>query len=292
MCRLFGLHAGTNVVTATFWLLDAPDNLAQQSRKNPDGTGLGVFDGQGRPQVRKQPIAAWRDSDFATEAHEMTGTTFIAHVRYATTGSHSVVNTHPFVQDGRIFAHNGMVEGLDTLDEQLREMGTADLVLGQTDSERVFALITASIRAHDGDVQAGLVDVMGWLAANVPIYAVNVLLSTATDMWALRYPEANELYLLDRRHEHQPGARKPDFDLRTHRIRAQSEHLSARSSVVFASEPMDDDPRWCLLEPGELVHVDARLRITRRVVLPDPPAHQLRRSDLSAPAQAAQHTSV
>ena len=39
---------------------------------------------------------------------------------------------------------------------------------------------------------------MSWLAANVPIYAVNVLLSTATDMWALRYPEPNELYLLDR----------------------------------------------------------------------------------------------
>ena len=51
-----------------------------------------------------------------------------------------------------------------------------DLVLGQTDSERVFALITASIRARDGDVTAGLVDAMQWLAANVPIYAVNVLL--------------------------------------------------------------------------------------------------------------------
>ncbi|EUA50566.1 glutamine amidotransferase domain protein [Mycobacterium xenopi 3993] len=28
-------------MTATFWLLDAPDNLAAQSRRNPDGTGLG-----------------------------------------------------------------------------------------------------------------------------------------------------------------------------------------------------------------------------------------------------------
>ncbi|MBO0865604.1 MAG: class II glutamine amidotransferase, partial [Mycobacterium sp.] len=88
MCRLFGLHAGTNVVTATFWLLDAPDNLAAQSRRNPDGTGLGVFDGDGRPELRKQPIAAWQDTDFACEAHHMTGTTFIGHVRYATTGAH------------------------------------------------------------------------------------------------------------------------------------------------------------------------------------------------------------
>ena len=281
MCRLFGLHAGTNVVTATFWLLDAPDNLAQQSRRNPDGSGLGVFDDRGRPQVYKQPIAAWHDTEFATEAHDLTGTTFIAHVRYATTGSHEVVNTHPFLQDGRIFAHNGVLEGLDVLDERLGELGTADLVLGQTDSERVFALITASIRARGGDVTAGLVDAMGWLAANVPIYAVNVLLSTATDIWALRYPESHELYVSDRRElrgDHQ-------FHLRTNRIRAESQHLQRRPSVVFATEPMDDAARWQLIEPGELVHVDAHLQISRDLVLPDPPRHQLRPADLSPAAR-------
>lgn len=288
MCRLFALHAGTNVVTATFWLLDAPDNLAAQSRRNPDGTGLGVFDGQGRPELRKQPIAAWQDRDFATEAHDMTGTTFVAHVRYATTGVHDVVNTHPFLQDERIFAHNGVVEGLDVLDERLRELGAADLVLGQTDSERVFALITSSTRARGGDVPAGLVDAMQWLAANVPIYAVNVLLSTATDVWALRYPEPNELYVLDRR-ECPPAAR---FHLRTNRIRAQSEQLDTCSSVVFASEPMDDDPRWRLIAPGELVHVDAALQISCNVVLPDLPRHQLSHGDLSSAAQAAQHTAA
>lgn len=288
MCRLFGLHAGTDVVTATFWLLDAPDNLAEQSRRNPDGTGLGVFDGQGQPQVRKQPIAAWQDSDFATEAHQMTGTTFIAHVRYATTGSHDVVNTHPFLQDGRIFAHNGVLEGLDVLDERLREVGTAHLVRGQTDSERVFALITASIRRYDGDVRAGLLDAMGWLAANVPIYAVNVLLSTATGLWALRYPQTHELYVSDRREI--PAGRQ--FHLRTKRIRAESDHLRVRPSVVFATERMDDDPRWRLIEPGELVHVDRGLQITSDLVLPDPPRHQLRLEELSAAAQAAQHTAV
>ena len=285
MCRLFGLHAGTNVVAATFWLLDAPDNLAKQSRRNPDGTGLGVFDSRGRPQVHKQPIAAWQDVDFATEAHEMTGTTFIAHVRYATTGSHDVVNTHPFLQDGRIFAHNGVLEGLDALDERLRELGVADLVLGQTDSERVFALITASIRARGGDVKAGLVDAMGWLAANVPIYAVNVLLSTATDVWALRYPQTHELYVSDRREIPSDG----QFHLRTKRIRAASEHLRLLPSVVFATERMDYHPRWRLIEPGELVHVDAGLQISRDLIFPDPPRHLLRRQDLSPAVQAAQH---
>jgi predicted glutamine amidotransferase len=292
MCRLFGVHAGTNACTATFWLLNAPDSLARQSRKNPDGTGLGVFDEHGRPQVYKQPIAAWQDTRFATEAHRLTGTTFVAHVRYATTGSLDVRNTHPFLQDGRIFAHNGVVEGLPDIDERLRELGTDDLVLGQTDSERVFALITGSIRVHDGDVTTGLVDAMRWLAAKVPIYAVNILLSTATDMWGLRYPETHELYVLDRRRGHHTAEPDPEFDMRTKRIRAQSEHLCTRSSVVFASEPMDDDAAWRLLEPGELVHVNAGLQITRSLVLPDPPARPLRQADLSTPVQQAQHTSV
>jgi predicted glutamine amidotransferase len=245
-----------------------------------------VFDGHGDPQIHKQPIAAWQDREFATEAHDLTGTTFVAHVRYATTGAHEVVNTHPFLQDNRIFAHNGVVEGLDALDRRLAELGTAELVLGQTDSERVFALITASVLARGGDVRSGLVDAVGWLAVNVPIYAVNVLLSTATDMWALRYPEPNELYVLDRR----PSDHR--FHLRTNRIRADSDNLRSQPSVVFASKRMDDDPRWRLLEPGELVHVDSALQITSDVVLPDPPRHQLGLADLNATAHAAQHTSA
>jgi predicted glutamine amidotransferase len=286
MCRLFGLHADTHVATATFWLLGAPDSLSQQSHRNPDGTGVGVFEADGKPVLRRQPIAAWQDTDFATEAHEMTGTTFIAHVRYSSGAALDVRNTHPFVQDNRIFAHNGVVTGLDSIDARLRHLGVADLVLGETDSERVFALITACIRAHDGDVAAGIVDAIGWLAETVPIFAVNVLLCTATDMWALRYPETHELYILDRR-------RVADQRLRmeSHRITAHSEHLTSKASVVFASEPMDDDD-WQLLEPGELVHVNADLQIGRRIAFTEPPKHQLRHDDLTAKAAASQHASV
>jgi len=282
MCRLFGLHAGRNAITATFWLLDAPDNLAAQSRRNPDGTGLGVFGADGRPQLRKQPMAAWHDRDFACEAHELTGTTFVAHVRYATTGALDVVNTHPFLQDARLFAHNGVVEGLDQLDERLTSLGALGLVKGQTDSERVFALITACIRARDGDVSAGLTDAIGWVADNLPLYSVNVLLCNATEFWALRYPDTHDLYVLDRR-----GAAGA-FELRTDRIRARSGHLTRLPSVVFASERMDDNPAWRLLDAGELVHVDADLNITGRLAFPDPPRHLLCHNDLSPTAQSAQ----
>jgi predicted glutamine amidotransferase len=286
MCRLFGLHAGRRVVTATFWLLEAPDNLVEQSKRNPDGTGIGVFEADGKPVVYKQPMAAWQDSQFATEAHDLTGTTFIAHVRYSSSAALEVRNTHPFLQDDRIFAHNGVVTGLDVVDARLRELGVDDLVHGDTDSERIFALITACIRRSDGDVGTGIVDAVGWLAETVPIFAVNMLLSTATDMWALRYPETHELYLLDRRDVDDRRLR-----MRSDRITALSEHLTSDASVLFASEPMDDAD-WQLLAPGELVHVDADLQIDRRIALPDPPKHQLRHEDLTAQAAASQHASV
>ncbi len=141
MCRLFGLHAGAVPVRATFWLVDAPDSLIAQSHRNPDGAGIGAF-GPGRvPTVSKQPIAAWHDREFMSAAQHLPGTTFVAHVRYASTGARTVANTHPFQHGDLLFAHNGVVAGLPELDDRLAELAATGLVHGQTDSERVFALI-------------------------------------------------------------------------------------------------------------------------------------------------------
>src|SRR5664279_1181806 len=172
MCRLFGLHAGAVAIAATFWLLDAPDSLAAQSHRNPDGAGIGVFEADGTARVDKQPIAAWDDTDFASGARELAGTTFVAHVRHASTGEHTTANTHPFEQDRRLFAHNGVVDGLDELDARLAELGASGLVHGQTDSERVFALITAESASRGGDVTAGLTAALAWISDPLPVYSV------------------------------------------------------------------------------------------------------------------------
>jgi glutamine amidotransferase len=66
---------------------------------------LGTFDAHGAPWMDKAPIAAYEDQQFAQQAKERLSTTFIAHIRYATTGRLSPQNTHPFVQRGRLFAH-------------------------------------------------------------------------------------------------------------------------------------------------------------------------------------------
>ena len=283
MCRLFGLHAGRECVPATFWLLDAPDSLEFQSHANPDGAGIGAFGAGGAPTLNKQPIAAWQDSAFATAAHQLRGTTFLAHVRYASTGALTVPNTHPFLLRDRLFAHNGVVFGLDLLEARLAEFGVAQLVEGQTDSERVFALITAEIDRHGGDVEAGLVAAVDWIGRTLPLYAVNIVLTTATDLWALRYPASHELFVLQR------GAVGSDLDAGSDRIHARSSALAGSPAVIVASERMDDDPGWRLLEPAELLHVDADLQVTSTVALDAHPAHLLTLAELGAPAAASQH---
>jgi predicted glutamine amidotransferase len=196
MCRLFGLSAAPQRVSACFWLLDAPDSLLEQSHRNPDGTGLAYFDVEQQPLLDKQPLPAFEDAAFRQEAKTIRSTTFVSHIRYATTGTRTVENTHPFAMKGRVMAHNGTLYDLPQLEERLGPY--RDLVKGDTDSERYFALITQEIDAHAGDVGAGIAAAGRWIAENLPLVSINMLLATATDLWALRYPDQRTLYLLER----------------------------------------------------------------------------------------------
>ncbi|WP_112467637.1 class II glutamine amidotransferase [Streptomyces triticisoli] len=286
MCRLFGLSSAPRRTYATFWLLEAPDSLSRQSHQDPDGTGLGYYAADGTPHVDKAPIAAYEDRAFAEDAREVESATFLAHVRFASTGSLDVRNTHPFEQDGRLFAHNGVIEGLGTLDDHLGE--DRSLVKGDTDSERLFALVTRETRHHGGDVGAGVAHAARWIARNLPVYALNLVLTTPEQLWALRYPGTHELYVLERPAGGQHGTRHLDHSGSHGRMRVHSAGLADRPAVVVASEPMDDNPHWRPMEAGELLHVGSDLRTTRRVVLPEPPAQQLTLDDLSPDAAASQ----
>ncbi len=279
------MSGGREAVRATFWLLEAPDSLAQQSRREPDGTGLGVYDDHGQPIVYKQPLAAYEDQQFAQEAREVSSRTFVAHVRYASTGAISPENTHPFEQQGRLFAHNGVIEGLDRLDAELGD--AAHLVHGETDSERYFALITREID-RDGDVSAAIARATSWIADNLPVFALNIVLISATELWALRYPDVHELYVLERAAGGPSGARHLEHASARGSMRVRAGDLAGRPAVIVATERMDEDPGWRLLEPGELVHVDADLRVNVSRPLHRAPTHQLTLADLGGKAAASQ----
>jgi predicted glutamine amidotransferase len=161
------------------------------------------------------------------------------------------------------------------------------LVHGETDSERFFALITREAR-RTGDIGEGIATAARWVAEHLPLYAINLVLISARELWALRYPESHDLLVLER----DIGGADGDSDLEhsspRHRIRVHSGDLARCRAVVVATEQMDDDPGWSPLASGELMHVDGDLRVTRRRVIDGPPAHPLTLADLGATAAASQ----
>jgi glutamine amidotransferase len=282
------MTGGDEPLMATFWLIEAPDSLSQQSRREPDGTGLGAYGADGHPEVFKQPLAAYEDRKFVQEAREVTSKTFVAHVRYASTGSLVLRNTHPFEMRDRIFAHNGVIGDLGALERELGD--DMSLVGGDTDSERYFALITREIE-RSGDVAQGITRAARWLAANVPVFSINCVLITESDLWALRYPETHELHVLERAAGGPSGSRHLEHASARGTIRVRSGNLASRPAVVVATEMMDEDAGWREMPSGELLHVDGALKVTRERVLTDPPAHELTLADLDPHAAASQKPS-
>lgn len=280
MCRLFGLTAGRQRVRATFWLLDAPDSLLAQSRRNPDGCGIGYFNASGAPVLDKQPEPGFADPEFSRAAKEATAATFVAHVRWASTGRRTVANTHPFTMAGRIMAHNGGFGELGKLDAQLGRH--RELVRGETDSERYFALITQQTEACGGDVATGITAAARWIAARLPVSSLNTVVSTGDQLWGLRYPGVHALHILQR----PAGTSRPPEATAAGSGTGGEPGLHARSGmssyhlpglrdapcVVVASEALDGEDGWRMLAPGELVHVGPGLAVESAVVIPESPA--------------------
>ncbi len=283
MCRLFGMSGGTREVQATFWLLDAPTSLVQMSETQPDGIGLGTFDGDGAATVYRKPVAANRSQTFIADAHEVRSRTFLAHIRHATAGEPTIENTHPFEQHGRLFAHNGVLGDLPALRERLGSH--AGLIRGTTDSELYFTLMTKRIEEQGGDVIAGITEAARELAADVTLYSLNMLLTTATEMWALRYPDTNELWILERSLGGFDEGDVLDQRAVSGITRVFSGQLSILPATVIASQPMDSNPAWRMMESGELIHIDSELRVTSTIAVPDPPAKMLELTSQEAVTQ-------
>jgi predicted glutamine amidotransferase len=87
-------------------------------------------------------------------------------------------------------------------------------------------------------------------------------------MWALPYPATHELNVLER----DPGGRTHGRPLQagSHRIHGHSPALATARSVIIASERMDNDRGWRIIEPCELLHIDVNLTPTAAGRYPQP----------------------
>ena len=267
---------------ATFGLLEAPDSVEAQSRKEPDGYGIGSFDKEGQPHVIRRAKAAYEDRAFPQEAHELRSRHFVAHIRFATNGENLERNTHPFTQ-----------QRPDLRPQRRRPRarsarGAAAPAVPRADRRR--DRLRARLRAdHAGDRRPrrrrhrGHRRRVDWIAATLPLYAVNILLADDDELWALRYPETHDLLWLDEREA-------PVAEHRDRRRRLRFGVDEPAPGIAVASEAMGDGPELdAARSPVSCCTSRADLTPTVTTVLPDPPAHPLTLEDLGIHAAAAQN---
>ncbi len=152
MCRLFGFRS---VIPSQVHssLASAENALGVQSQNHPDGWGVAYYVA-GAPHVIKSSDPAYDDRLFRRVSGVVSSETVIAHVRKATQGERTLLNSHPFQHGRWIMAHNGDIAGFDEVKQDLRAIISPKLrrfVLGDTDSEVVFYLFLTYL-SHQEDL--------------------------------------------------------------------------------------------------------------------------------------------
>jgi len=163
MCRLFGQHAqlGFDVCEP---LCSADNALRFQSHRHPHGWGVGWYV-DGAPHVRRGILPAHADDSFVAAGREVRSAVVIAHVREASVGPVLPENTHPFLFDRWLFAHNGTVAryrevpGVRAAIEAEIDPDLRREIRGDTDSERIFYLFLTRLRARGSPRAADLAGV-------------------------------------------------------------------------------------------------------------------------------------
>ena len=109
------------------------------------------------------------------------------------------------------------------------------------------------------------------LAAGRTRSALNTIVATPGELWALRYPGQHALHVLQR--SAAPGPGEPGLHVRSATSSVHAPGLDRTASVVIASEQLDGESGWRMLAPGELVHVRRDLSVHSQIAIPQPPAH-------------------
>ncbi|MBX3225169.1 MAG: class II glutamine amidotransferase [Labilithrix sp.] len=270
MCRLVGIVA-SEITEFGLVLKEAPRSLARLSREHPDGWGVAAHGGPDSippPSERSPHDGVWRihkgtnpagECDrFLDVASRSAGTVLIAHVRQKTVGPTSIENTHPFVQSGWVFAHNGTLVDHGSLRAATSARRLAE-VRGNTDSEALFAFLLTRLDEAGvsrvggcGTARQEATRVVARAAEELRARkagAFNFLLSDGVSCFVHRF--GRSLFLLERTPS-EPGRAR---DAGAEGAPPPAPWTPRRHAVLVASERLTEEP-WRELPEGTLLRID------------------------------------
>lgn len=268
MCRLYAIRSNeptkvecTLVHSQNALLLQSREDLA--GREHSDGWGIAYYLDD-MPVIEKQASAAFTDLSFSLAAERVYSETVIAHVRLATVGELKPDNAHPFAYEVWAFAHNGTVQGFETLRPELISETRTDLNAnrrGETDSEHLFYWLLSRLAESGVVLKSGVNDLNA--AGNVVADSIaelaerchraapdkepklNIVLTDGHAMIATRWN--NSLFRLDR-----GGLHDCDICGIPH---VHHKHNTNYRAVVVASEPLSEE-HWLEVPNHSLLKID------------------------------------
>lgn len=267
VCRLLGYVASEPVPVAHLLGPDEFEGFTALTAVHGDGWGMAWRDGEDRSlRCETSTLSALDDPTYARLAEERLGAAGMVHLRWATPGLPvSRDNTHPFVQDGYAFAHNGHIFPVQDLEDLLEPAVTAALV-GTTDSERYFRFVLQCITAC-GDDERGLRLALDVLIHAFPDASLNALLLTPTHMFAVHVNSRAATPLRGLR-----GLFASDADI-PHRHLNEYFAMDFRltpDAVVVVSSGIDPQG-WTPVPEHTAASVHLATRQVRRLDIPGPP---------------------
>lgn len=279
MCRLFGFRSIINSKIHTS-LVGAENALIQQSLDHPNGWGVAYYLAD-TPHLIKSLSTAIDDKLFRRVSGLVSSQTVLAHLRKATVGEETIVNTHPFQFGKWTFAHNGNIQNFQSCKNKLQKLIHPEFqpfILGETDSEIVFFVILSKMK-QKGDIHLkdyssnliyesansavqDIISIVGELEKDDKGPAdsnfLTFLISNGSNM--LAYQGGKNLYYSTYKTLCSDRERCPSFSF-------ECENKTKTGKVnhlIFSSEPIAGENIWLPMKFGEYISIDKDMMLLKK----------------------------
>jgi glutamine amidotransferase len=210
-----------------------------EERGHRDGWGMVSFRNGAPWYIGRSPRPMHLDPSFDAAIREISRlevpNILITHARAASEGVSSLVNTHPFVINNLVVAHNGTLSDYHPT--------TVRKPKGETDSERL-ALVLAEEYEASGSVQSAIEHVVRNDFADHDFSAAILLLSDGRSLYGYR--------------DYSDEKKADYYDLRL--------WVSEDSAVLFQETQLGYSGNVMRIAKGEMVRVDLDLTVTRAII--------------------------
>jgi predicted glutamine amidotransferase len=183
MCRLFGYVTESPCAVADLLGEEGLAAFTSLTSVHSDGWGMSWHTPEGTCTT-SSPSSADIDDTYRRLVEAPLSHAGFVHLRWATGGLDvRPENTHPFLNDGAAFAHNGHISPIADLEALLTPESRGRL-RGDTDSERYFHFVHQNVEKY-GDEAEGVTQALATLVQKFPRCSLNALMLTRTHMFAI-----------------------------------------------------------------------------------------------------------